>query len=44
LRGPLRAIRSFAQILGEECLDCVQPSSSSGLGNGPFSEAKWYAG
>ena len=25
LRAPLRAIRSFAQILGEECLACGQP-------------------
>ena len=25
LRAPLRAIRSFTQILGEECLDCGRP-------------------
>jgi signal transduction histidine kinase len=25
LRAPLRAIRSFAQILGDECLDCARP-------------------
>jgi signal transduction histidine kinase len=25
LRAPLRAIRSFAQILGEECLECGRP-------------------
>src|ERR1019366_3775028 len=27
LRAPLRAIRSFAQILGEECLACGRPSA-----------------
>jgi signal transduction histidine kinase len=27
LRAPLRAIRSFAQILGEECLTCAQPAA-----------------
>ena len=27
LRAPLRAIRSFAQILGEECLSCGRPKA-----------------
>src|SRR5208283_260722 len=27
LRAPLRAIRSFAQILGEECLACGRPAA-----------------
>jgi signal transduction histidine kinase len=27
LRAPLRAIRSFAQILGEECLSCGRPAA-----------------
>jgi signal transduction histidine kinase len=27
LRAPLRAIRSFAQILGEECLECGRPKA-----------------
>ena len=31
LRAPLRAIRSFAQILGEECLACGRPAAQDNI-------------